>query len=230
MSWRRALALPLAAPVMTAIVVACSGGQSGPPIQPPVATADASVAVPSPVTTVASAVPAPTQTPAPVPTATSFAGPSVDRIAFVGTDSQIYTIAPDGSGRRQITPPPANAAGPVAAYTWPTWSPDAQSLLLSAAVPDADYPGGRLIVYLVDEGSPQTGLVSVHQDGLGSQGILPGVYHYAIWSPDSRRAAIIAVGLDDLAVFVSGLDVSPARPVIGGAPLYMTWSWDSQRM
>jgi TolB protein len=174
--------------------------------------------------------PTPSPTPAPVPTATVFAGPAVDRIAFVGPDNHIYTIASDGSARRRITPPPANPDGPAAAYSWPTWSPDAQSLLLSAAVPDPGYPGGRLVVYYTSETSPDSGLVAIHQDGRGSEGILPGVYHYAMWSPDSKRVAIIAVGLDDLAVFVAGLDGAPARPIIGGAPMYVTWSWDSQRM
>jgi TolB protein len=228
----KSLRIPAFLPALLAMaVIACRPG--GPEAPAPTATT-----VPPALTSAANdskAVPPSSPAPSPTPLAPSAVTTEtpqspVDRIAYVGEDNLIYTIAPDGSGRRQITPAATPERGPGPAYTWPTWSPDAQSLLISAAVPGAQPRTQRLVVYLADEASPARGLKAVHQDRAGSTGILPGAFHYAIWSPDSAQAAIIGVGQSDLAVFISRLDDQPARPIIGGSPMYLTWSSDSDRL
>lgn len=218
--------------VAAALAVAACGPKTAGTGQPPAFETSPTQPVPAQSSPTPRPIPSPTPTasPSPVPTATRVAGPPVDRIAFVGVDNQVYTIDATGTGLRQITPMPSVERGPVPGYTWPTWSPDGRSILMSAVVPDPESPGGRLVVYVVDEGSPDSGLRTIHQDRRGSGGILPGVFHYAIWSPDGEQVAIIAVGLNDLAVFISSLDDNPARPILGGAPMYVTWSWDSARV
>ncbi|MBI2965702.1 MAG: hypothetical protein HYY34_05835 [Chloroflexi bacterium] len=225
--------VPALLPVLLAMaVIACRPGGIATPASttatvPPAPTSAPTVSNAGPTTPLAASV---ALLPAPSATATATPQSPVDRIAYVGEDNLIYTIAPDGGGLRQITPAATPERGLGPAYTWPTWSPDAQSLLISGAVPGAQPRTQRLLVYLADEASPARGLKAIHQDRAGSVGILPGVFHYAIWSPDSKQAAIIAVGQTDLAVFISRLDDQPARPIIGGSPMYLTWSSDSDRL
>lgn len=229
----------LLAALLALAVIACrTGGVATPAFPASTGQSSPTVASAAPAASTVGPAPSsassrtPSETPAPSPsgTATETQQSPVDRIAYVGGDNLIYTIAPDGSGRRQITPAATPGRGPGPAYTWPTWSPDAQSLLISGVVPGSQPRTQRLVVYLADEASPARGLRAIHQDRAGSTGILPGVFHYAIWSPDSEQAAIIGVGQTDLAVFVSRLDDQPARPIIGGSPMYLTWSWDSDRL
>jgi TolB protein len=226
----RALAIVAAAIAMVSL--SCARGSAeglpalaSPSLPPPQAAATTGTG------SVTTATPDPSPTPPPeeaeaTPTATPRTAPPVNRIAYAGLDGHVYTVAPDGSESRRITPP-SPRDGPAAVYTWPTWSPDAQTILLSGAVPDPDFPGGRLVVYLSDEDSGDGSIREIHHDRRGSEGILPGAFHYAMWAPDGQRVAIIGVGLADLAVFVSRLDGQPARPLIAGAPIYVTWSWDS---
>ncbi len=51
--------------------------------------------------------------------------PGVNRIALVGEEGNIWTVAPNGSDLKGIT---RDAAANTMAYRYPTWSPDAQRL------------------------------------------------------------------------------------------------------
>ena len=54
---------------------------------------------------------------------------AVNRIVYVGGDTHIYTVDPDGLNKQQMTTE-------VGFFIWPTWSPDGTSLLFSGALGD----------------------------------------------------------------------------------------------
>src|SRR5471032_1255716 len=98
---------------------------------------------------------------------------SSDLIAFFsrkgGNAINTWTVRPDGSQARQIT----NQAGES---RQPWWSPDGQTLALSA-----DHGTGRFQVWLMNA------------DGSDSRAITTaGSYEQPFWSPDGQRIAISA--------------------------------------
>ncbi|MEE8158229.1 MAG: hypothetical protein V3T78_02540, partial [Dehalococcoidia bacterium] len=86
----------------------------------------------------------------------------MDRIAYVGTDDNIFTINPDGSDSRRLTGNiTAGAQGIIQAsllqqgfifYTWPTWSPDGKKLAVSQIILEGDVPAVSLFTLDTSEG------------------------------------------------------------------------------
>ncbi len=86
----------------------------------------------------------------------------MDRIAYVGTDGNIFTINPDGSDSRRLTGNiTAGAQGIIQAsllqegfifYTWPTWSPDGKKLAVSQIILEGDVPTVSLFTLGTSEG------------------------------------------------------------------------------
>ncbi len=148
------------------------------------------------------------------------------RIAYVGSDFNVYTLTPGLQGQQAIT----QDAGETRQYQWPTWARD-----------------GRLAYFstYLDEGEIYIG-VHISQDGSASgETVYNGeneVFQYAYWSP---QGCTDGTGDDcrDLAVLISsasrGLLVEMIRSSEGefsnftvgtGAPFYYSWSPDGQRM
>ena len=67
--------------------------------------------------------------------------PDVDLIAIVDEARRILTIEPDGSETRLLTP--VSGAEPQL-YTWPTWSPDARSMVITRVVGSSGPPAVSL--------------------------------------------------------------------------------------
>ena len=152
--------------------------------------------------------------------------PAVNRIAIVGTDAQIRTYAPDGSGSRDIS----SGDG---FFTWPTWSPDAQSVVYSGVAPDAAGGGAPTVSLLeYDRGADETRVV--HRPAPGFAGLLAnGVVHYPTWSPDSSNLAFAAVTrARGLALYLYDARAPNAEPrfVLDEGPLWTVWSSDSSRL
>ena len=74
--------------------------------------------------------------PDPIPTQVVATG-SVNRIAIAGNDGTVYTVNPDGTDKRRVSPEIAAPDDSVFAgsFTWPVWSPDGGSILFSAIRP-----------------------------------------------------------------------------------------------
>ncbi|MCI0440592.1 MAG: hypothetical protein L0177_15875 [Chloroflexi bacterium] len=150
------------------------------------------------------------------------APPAVNRIAYVTPDGQIHTINPDGSDARLIS----DGEG---FFTWPTWSPDAKSLIFSGVVErSSQTPRISLFAASVPEGE-------WHEIFAGEPGVVgllaEGVVHYPLWSPDSQRVAFIAVTSRGLTLLLDDLaDDSAAQFVLDNGPMWISWSPDSLRL
>ena len=73
--------------------------------------------------------------------------------------------------------------------------------------------------------------VVLHVDALSSNGINPGTPHYALWSPDGERVALITDAGQGIVAF--NLDAETGLNIRGfydGAPVYISWSADSEHM
>ena len=144
----------------------------------------------------------------------------MNRIAFVGLEGQIYTVDPDGSHPRRISPE-------TGVFTWPTWSPDASRLVFSGVVEDE---GGNLRISLFAFSAVSSSLRELYVGEPGVVGLLAeGVVHYPLWSPDSTRVAFIAFTSQGLSLFLDDLtDSVGAALILDQGPLWISWSPDSQ--
>jgi dipeptidyl aminopeptidase/acylaminoacyl peptidase len=149
----------------------------------------------------------------------------VDRIAFASTDGHIYTVRRDGSGLTRITP--SDSPGfPGGQFTWPVWSPDGGSIIYSAVL---ESPNPGYDVSLVRAAADGSSRVTLYEDEPSSEGIGNGVPHFAMWSPDGKRLALIAGSASGLFTVLMDPDSGViTEPVATGAPIYMAWSPDSR--
>jgi Tol biopolymer transport system component len=150
-------------------------------------------------------------------------------IGLIGAPGTMYTIRPDGTGRRLI------ATGPFAAYS-PTWSPDGKWLAFSTGESPLQRPVGesvgpigyRSAIYVVD-------LAGRHVRRVAA-GALPH------WSPDGKTIAYFAPGCEGIPndtgrvrlVTPTGRDVTPpAAPCDGIGPArhpVPAWSPDGRQI
>ena len=148
---------------------------------------------------------------------------SINRIAVVGTDAQIRSYLPDGTGEMAIS------AG-EGLFTWPTWSPDGKTVAFSGIVRNSDAePVVTLFGYNWEEGEVHP----LHEGEPGYAGLLAdGVVHYPLWSPDSSKLAFVAVTeLHGLSLFVDQVGATSGPTyVLDRGPLWMSWSTDSSSL
>ena len=159
----------------------------------------------------------------------------VNRIAYVAPESNIFTIRPDGTDQERLTFPvqqesasllPAGAASEDTIYNWPTWSPDATQIAITAFLADGEGPG---VLYTVDTagGLPKK-LYENPPDTVG-RFVATRSPHYIYWSPDSQSIAFLAPSQFNLTLFLIKADgSSEPRVVAHGAPSYLSWSPDGR--
>ena len=147
------------------------------------------------------------------------ADPGVNLIAFVNADGDVMTMSADGLQVRQISPDVEGF------FTWPTWSPDANTLVYSGVVDEGD--ALQLNLYAVDASG--NGNRVLYASEPGEVGLLAqGVVHYPLWSPNGEHIAFIATTGDGLSLFMDDLRDDPeARRLLDDGPLWMSWARDS---
>ena len=145
---------------------------------------------------------------------------AVNRIVYVGGDTHIYTVDPDGLNKQQMTTE-------VGFFTWPTWSPDGTSLLFSGALGDP-LEADTLGLYTMTMAQREAKRIYTNIPNY-SPFIAPGALHYLIWSPDSQKVAFLArTPAGQSYYFDDPKDNATPQFITDGAPIYTTWSPSSR--
>ena len=162
-------------------------------------------------------------------------GASLNRIAYVGNDGNLFTVNPDGTDVSKLTNTDLRVgpAGPVLGqtaqtqlfYAWPTWSPDSSKIAASlVAVSGND---ARLSVEVIDVADGGSTRVYTNQPNTPS--IARGAPHYLYWTPDSAKITFLAAEPTVLTLFAAAADGSvPATGVLSGSPLYFSFSTEGE--
>lgn len=162
---------------------------------------------------------------------------TVNLIAYIGTDDNVYTISADGTMRQRLT---RLDFGPVARraslgftqartsyYAWPTWSPDGKKLAVSRVVSEGT-PADGIELRSIDLTTNRETVVFTNTPG-ASAPVAQGVPHYIYWHPDSERLGFLTAEPEGLTLYLGPVDdPDDVDDVLSGAPLYFTWAPNGQ--
>ena len=153
---------------------------------------------------------------------------SVDRVAIVAADRQIWTFQGLGTDYRQIT----FGEGPGAQTpwgllhsrdhsAWPCWSPDGKWL-------------SCFQTRVGERGDGNVWVSAVEVDGVEEQRLADlngSIPIYAQWSSDSSQIAVLSQQEDGLSLGVASLgQVGDFRLMEEGVPLFFSWTSDGSRL
>ena len=159
---------------------------------------------------------------------------AVNRIAYVGSDGNLFTINPDGTDPRKLTTTDTTV-GPAGHfstqgtqnqdfYSWPTWSPDSTKLAVSRVTIAGD--SFSLSLEVVD--TSNNAVTNIYDNEPNTIPIAQGAPHYTYWSPDGKQLTFLASTQMELSLFVRSLeDRGEPVPLVGQAPIYFNWAGDS---
>lgn len=136
--------------------------------------------------------------------------PTLNQIAFIGNDDNVWLVKPDGQELRQITD---DAYG----YRFPTWSPD-----------------GRYLAFIGPNQDQETVLYT-SPTAQSSPAILydqtSSAPFYLYWSPDSHTITFLTQENDGLAMRQVEAATPGSDRVLGeGNPFYWAWSPSSEQL
>ena len=135
-------------------------------------------------------------------------------IAYVGEDSNIYTIAPDGSHRQAVT---HDQSATMAPYNALAWSPDGRLAFASST------DTGSALFTSQPDGSDRTRVFA------GGPNVAP---FYLYWSPSGERLAFLTPSQSDrLALWIAkSQEADSAQTIAEGSPSYFSWAPDSESL
>jgi Tol biopolymer transport system component len=145
---------------------------------------------------------------------------SVERLAIVGDDGNVYTMDRNGGAKVSLTnDAQLERNAPVRrVYIFPNWSPDSQRI---AFVGLSSENAGKAFLYTASD------KVGKPTEIYSSEDFFP---FYLAWSPDSKRVAFLAQSDNDLSLNYANADASEKKEMDRGSPFYFSWSPDSQTL
>lgn len=161
----------------------------------------------------------------------------VDRIVYLSSAGDLFTIDPDGgnlinlTGGAQVRGGPQGRvmAQPVAFnnfYFWPTWSPDGSKLAASRV--ETSGPSPVVTVEVLDPFAG--GARTIYRNEVPSV-VAQDAPHYLYWSPDSRNLAFLASTPQAFALLVADTqNAEPPTAVETSAPLYFHWGFGGEKL
>ena len=150
---------------------------------------------------------------------------SESTLAFISEDASLQLARVDADGAS--TPETRLAMEREGLlFMWPTWSPDGQTIAVSASSHRRDNPRLELWRVSLEEGAAETMYANPPD---ARQIVAPGLAHYVNWSPSGRVLAVVGnVGNGLAASLVAESGRVEPRRLIDGAPLYFAWSPDGR--
>src|SRR5664279_3743777 len=141
------------------------------------------------------------------------------QIAYIGTDNNVYTIAPGGAAPTALTSDASVTATAASIYQWPTWSPDGQLAYFRSSV---DSTGGASTEVMIAPDGQTPGVSAfVAQEQS---------FTYANWSPkacgtDCHDLTVLFSGASSLSVdWLRWQNGTATHTTVGtGAPFYYSW-------
>ncbi|HEY3110129.1 MAG TPA: hypothetical protein VGL23_15300 [Chloroflexota bacterium] len=140
-----------------------------------------------------------------------------ERIAFVGSEGDLYTVAPDGSALARLSQPQSGDGPAHSVHVWPSWSPDGRRIAVVRADVDADGEATTSGLYILPAAGGSSRLA------FSAEGALP--FFYA-WAPDSRSIALLSQEGGAISLRVAPVDGSAGGVVASGRSLYLGWAPD----
>lgn len=150
-------------------------------------------------------------------------------IAYIGGEGALYTIQPDGNGKRKlafgellqtIAFSPQQVQNGRDFYSWPVWSPNG-SRLACFHVTTAE-EGQTAGFYIFDVTNSQV----LHS--YKAQGLQP---IYAYWAPNSKQLAILLGGEGPLSLGLwPTTEGKQPKAIAQGIPFYFDWRADAQML
>ncbi|MFQ5796592.1 MAG: TolB family protein [Candidatus Bipolaricaulia bacterium] len=147
---------------------------------------------------------------------------ATNRIAYIGSDGNVYTVKVDGTDTQALTTDALiSRTGTGVTYLYPTWSPGSRHL----AFVGTRTQGGRtvqanLYVAPVDGGNRIT--------AFASQQSFP---FYLYWAPDNQQIAFLTQETSGLFLRLGYRDPERQHRILEqGNPFYLSWSPDSQKL
>lgn len=143
-----------------------------------------------------------------------------NRIVYVGTDGNIYTIRPDGQQRTAIT---RDAEPGKRLYDFPTWAPDGRRLAFVAGE-RAGEDEVMFTIYSVPAvgGRPTRLYASAERSPF-----------YLYWAPDGQQLGFLAAEPQDDGLslrWVAADGKTPSRTLARGGSLFWSWAPDSRHI
>lgn len=149
----------------------------------------------------------------------AFSAPaSLNRIAFVGNDHNIYLADPVSGTTTALT----TDGGSEHAYSYPTWAPDSHRLAFVGYTFENSSPKEGALFTIAPTGENLTPIYKTQQN-------FP---FYLYWSPDSQVVSFLANNASqNIALNIARSDQPDSnQEVDSGAPFYWAWSPDSSQM
>ena len=150
---------------------------------------------------------------------TTDAEPPASQLVFASlTDSQIYSVRTDGTGRRRLTSEGRNAR--------PSWSPDGRRIAFSR-----DY-GNDADIYVMDADGENVVQRTVDSHLWPARVCcVPGGLRSVVWSPDGLWLAVSTEGLYDSDIWVIPADDDGSAPIhLATGARSPAWSPDGLRI